>query len=224
MNSLWFILIVVGFNLIGWLIKKAGEQAEKRRRDIARKSAEMEALRTGRATETAQPERMDDSDQRRRQELAELRRRAAARREPTTSRGSVQQPTGTSAPSPLEILLNLPPGSTSGGTVSPRPARLPKASKKSKAARIDPEIKRQREEAERRKQQLIEQQAAEARRREAQRTRGLGTSLEQRLLRDAKALPVNAPAGADSLTPRTAAEWRRAIAMNEILSRPVTLR
>lgn len=217
------------------LFKHLAAQAEKRRLQQAQQRAELEMLRTGRTIETssdspgARPTQSRDNEERRREELAELRRRAAARRSPQTqtqSRDPIQAPTPTPArspaPNPLELLLGLPPGTTTGGTVSPVPMRTPKT----RAQRGESESKKRRLEQQRLRAQQL---AAEARRNQERleqqaRAARAAATVEQRLLRDAKPVspaPVRAAIG---IAPRSAADWRRAIVMNEILSKPVSLR
>lgn len=245
MNSLWFILVVAGLSFVQWLFKHLAAQAEKRRLQQAQQRAELEMLRTGKNIESSdeaepRPGRARDNEERRREELAELRRRATARRTPQTqaqppqqtkvqgqveSQSQTPKPSRSPAPNPLEILLGLPPGTMTGGTVSPAPARTPRP----RPQRNDAESKKRRIEQQRlraqqlaaeakRNQQRLEQQARAARAASA-------AALEQRLLNEAKAASSLQSARASiGIAPRSAAEWRRAIVMNEILSKPVSLR
>ncbi|MBX3388311.1 MAG: hypothetical protein KF691_02520 [Phycisphaeraceae bacterium] len=241
MNSLWFILIVAGFSFLQWLFKVLAAQAEKRRFQHAQQRAELEMLRTGKSVESsdepeARPSPARDNEDRRRQELAELRRRAAARRTPqpqSQTQAQTQTPKSTRppAPNPLEILLGLPPGTTTGGTISPSPARtLPPSQPRPVSSRTDSEAKKRRLAQQRiRAQQL----AAEAKRNQerleqqarAARAAASAATVEQRLLRAAQPVPAS-PAISHSfgMVPRSARDWRRAIVMNEILSKPVSIR
>lgn len=225
------ILIVVGFSVAQGIYKYLAEQAEKRRKHQALQRQEMELLRTGRSAAPSEQSAPSDPETRRREELAELRRRAQARREPQSSpqqQIDPQQPKKSRTPNPLEVLLGLPPGSTSGGTVSPSPARTPKM--RPQKDRNDAQAKRRRMEQQRLR---LEQAAAEARRKQeildvqARTTRAAAeaAALDLRILRDAKPLPgATSPLANIGVVPRSAADWRRAIAMNEVLSKPVSLR
>lgn len=227
-TQLIFILIVVGFSVVQAIYKHLAEQAEKRRKQQAVQREEMELLRTGRSGAPTEQSSPSDPEARRREELIELRRRAQARREPqppTQHQAEQQRPakSGQAAANPLEILLGLPPGSTSGGTVSPSPARTPRPQKD----RGDAQSKRRRQEQQRLR---AEQAAAEAKRKQElaelqARTTQAASVVEQRLLRAAKPVGTSrSPQGSIGLVPKNGAEWRRAIAMNEILSKPISMR
>ncbi|HEX8878033.1 MAG TPA: hypothetical protein VF777_14890 [Phycisphaerales bacterium] len=114
------ILLVVGGSMLQWIFKTLAEQRAVRRARLEMQQRELEALRTGR--EPAPPMGVP-AEFSREAELEELRRRAQARAEQASREERVDpgmpmpQPT---QPNPLEILLGLPPGSTSGGTVPPR--------------------------------------------------------------------------------------------------------
>lgn len=241
MNSFIFILVVAGFSVAQWLFKYLAAQAESRRQQQAQQRAELDLLRTGRTTADTEQSAPIDSDARRREELAELRRRAQARREPQAGVQMPKQTGRSGAATPLEILLGLPPGTTSGGTVAPNssgsprsalPSTLTKPGKSSRPQkdRSDPEARRRRQEQQRLR---AEQSAAEARRRQqifesqanAARAASQASAMEQRLLHDAKPIPAaRSPLGKMGVVPRSAAEWRRAIAMNEVLSKPIAMR
>lgn len=232
------ILVVVGFSALQWLFKHLAAQAEKRRLQQAKQRAELDMLRTGRTTEASEQSSPIDSDARRREELAELRRRAQARREPENS--PTEQTNRPSTATPLEILLGLPPGTTSGGTVSPTPSRgsgTPRPSTLTAPTKSRQQKDRSDREAKRRKQEQqrlrAEQSAASIRRQKeiadlqarTARAAAMSGAVDQRLLRDAKPI-ANDPSAlrAIGIVPRNAAEWRRAIAMNEVLAKPVSLR
>ena len=240
MNSFIFILIVAGFSFLQWLFKHLAAQAEKRRQQQAQQRSELELLRTGRAADVSEQSSPIDSDARRREELAELRRRAQARREPEAQVDSPRPSERASTATPLEILLGLPPGTTSGGTVSPTSSRAPRTARPStlnaptksrpQKERGDPEAKRRRQEQQRLRAQ---QSAAEARRQQeildlqmrTARAAAQAGVVDQRLLRDAKPIGGGRSApGTIGVVPRSASEWRRAIAMNEVLAKPISLR
>jgi len=95
--------------------------------------------------------------------------------------------------------------------------------------RSDPEARRRRQEQQRlraeqaaaearRKQQILELQANSAR------AASQASAMEQRLLHDAKPISTARSLGKIGVVPRSAAEWRRAIAMNEVLSKPLAMR
>ena len=225
----------MGFSFLQWLFKHLAAQAEKRRVQQAQQRADLDLLRTGRAADASEQSSPIDSDARRREELAELRRRAQARREPESGTSEQQgRPTGAT---PLEILLGLPPGTTSGGTVSPKSTRssgTPRPSTLTAPTKSRQQKDRADREAKRRKQEqarLRAEQAAASIRRQQEiadlqaRTAAQTSAVNQRLLRDAKPVTAgHAPLGTIGVVPRSPAEWRRAIAMNEVLSKPVSLR
>jgi hypothetical protein len=111
------VLLIFGGSALQWLLKTIAEQKAARQRQLEIEQRELELLRTGRE---AAPPMGVPREFSREAELAELRRRAQARADP-----GMPMPTGQPAgqPNPLEILLGLPPGSTSGGTVPPRSPR-----------------------------------------------------------------------------------------------------
>jgi len=234
-TQILFLLVVVGFSFLQWLFKHLAAQAEKRRVQQAQQRADLDLLRTGRAADASEQSSPIDSDARRREELAELRRRAQARREPESGTSEHQgRPTGAT---PLEILLGLPPGTTSGGTVSPKSTRssgTPRPSTLTAPTKSRQQKDRADREAKRRKQEqarLRAEQAAASIRRQQEiadlqaRTAAQTSAVNQRLLRDAKPVTAgHAPLGTIGVVPRSPAEWRRAIAMNEVLSKPVSLR
>jgi len=234
-TQILFLLVVVGFSFLQWLFKHLAAQAEKRRVQQAQQRADLDLLRTGRAADASEQSSPIDSDARRREELAELRRRAQARREPESGTSEQQgRPTGAT---PLEILLGLPPGTTSGGTVSPKSTRssgTPRPSTLTAPTKSRQQKDRADREAKRRKQEqarLRAEQAAASIRRQQEiadlqaRTAAQTSAVNQRLLRDAKPVTAgHATLGTVGVVPRSPAEWRRAIAMNEVLSKPVSLR
>ncbi|MBX3379827.1 MAG: hypothetical protein KF805_07010 [Phycisphaeraceae bacterium] len=238
MNSLYFILLVAGFSFVQWLFKHLAAQAEKRRLQQAQQRHDLEMLRTGRNTEDSEPAAPIDSQARRREELAELRRRAAARRGPRTEAQPPRSSGGSNTATPLEILLGLPPGATTGGTVSPSRARAPRpeklrAAQQQSQGQFQEQEQSDREEKRRRQAQRLraEKAAADLRRKQeqfelrAQTARAAqAKEFEQRLLRDSKAISARGPLGTIGVVPRNAAEWRRAIAMNEVLGKPVSMR
>ncbi len=260
MNGGWtqliFVLAVVGFSFLRWLFQQIAAQTEKRRQQQAIERDQLEALRTGRApsvqaqsdTQSAEQEAFE-TEARRREELAELRRRAAARRGALKSGPQVRVPGG-QAPSPLEILLGLPPGATTGGTVSPRPrptsrTQVPPTGRKADGVMTDPEKQARRWEQQKRRAEA-EAAAAEARRRQEGQERrarervqreamvsgdsamSQARAIDERLLKTAKPVAQVPRTGGTmagiGTVPRHAAEWRRAIIMNEILNRPLSLR
>jgi len=234
-TQILFLLVVVGFSFLQWLFKHLAAQAEKRRVQQAQQRADLDLLRTGRAADASEQSSPIDSDARRREELAELRRRAQARREPESGTSEQQgRPTGAT---PLEILLGLPPGTTSGGTISPKSTRssgTPRPSTLNAPTKSRQQKDRGDREAKRRKQEqarLRAEQAAASIRRQQEiadlqaRTAAQTSAVNQRLLRDAKPVTAgHATLGTVGVVPRSPAEWRRAIAMNEVLSKPVSLR
>jgi hypothetical protein len=235
-----FILIFVGFSVAQGLFKYLSAQAEKRRQQQSQQRSELELLRTGRTAEVSEQSSPIDSDARRREELAELRRRAQARREPEAEVDSPRHSERSNTATPLEILLGLPPGTTSGGTAPPSSSRAPRTARPStlnaptksrpQKERGDPEAKRRRQE----QQRLRAQQSAAAARREQEildlqmrtaRAAAQAGVVDQRLLRDAKPIGGGRSAlGTIGVVPRSAAEWRRAIAMNEVLAKPISMR
>lgn len=249
MHGAWaqliFVLVVVGFSVLKWLFQQISAQAEKRRRQQAIDRDELEALRTGRdpspkADTAAAEQDSRDQEARRREELAELRRRAAARRGSPGQAPRQAKTSAGAAPSALEVLLGLPPGTTTGGTVSPVPRPMSKSPVPvGKAGARDPERQAKRLEQQKRRAQA---EAAEARRRQqeqenkarAQRAIAEAAALTQaralddRLLQSARPVRPAAPAGSPlsglGTVPRNAGEWRRAIIMNEILNQPLSLR
>lgn len=237
-TQILFLLVVVGFSFLQWLFKHLAAQAEKRRVQQAQQRADLDLLRTGRAADASEQSSPIDSDARRREELAELRRRAQARREPESGTSEQQgRPTGAT---PLEILLGLPPGTTSGGTISPKSTRssgTPRPSTLNAPTKSRQQKDRGDREAKRRKQEqarLRAEQAAASIRRQQEiaslqartaRAAAQTSAVNQRLLRDAKPVTAgHATLGTVGVVPRSPAEWRRAIAMNEVLSKPVSLR
>ncbi|MGH7242235.1 MAG: hypothetical protein ACREJD_02320 [Phycisphaerales bacterium] len=228
------VLIFVGASVAQGLFKYLAAQAEKRRVQQAQQRSELEILRTGRTSQAMPKAEAADGEARRREELAELRRRAAARREPQTSAPTQPQKQQTNRPTaatPLEILLGLPPGATSGGTVSPsaRTSRPPK-SRPAKGVN-DPEAKRRRREQQRLRaeqaaaQARHTQEALEQKARASARMAAQVSAVEQQLRRDSKPTSTGrAPLGGIGIVPRSGAEWRRAIAINEVLASPIALR
>ncbi len=118
------VLLIFGGSALQWLLKTIAEQKAARQRQLEIEQRELESLRTGR--EPAPPMGVP-AEFSREAELAELRRRAQARAEQSSREERVDpgmpMPQPTSQPNPLEVLLGLPPGSTSGGTIPPRSGR-----------------------------------------------------------------------------------------------------
>lgn len=115
------VLLIFGGSALQWLLKTIAEQKAARQRQLEIEQRELELLRTGREPAPPMGVPVEFS---REAELAELRRRAQARAEQSSREERVDpgmpMPQPTAQPNPLEILLGLPPGSTSGGTVPPR--------------------------------------------------------------------------------------------------------
>jgi hypothetical protein len=116
------LLVILG-SVAQWIMKTVAEQKAARRARLEFEQRELEALRTGRE----QPKPMGvPAEFSREAELDELHRRAQARAEQSSRQERVDagstmpSPAPGQQPNPLEILLGLPPGSTSGGTVPPR--------------------------------------------------------------------------------------------------------
>ncbi|MBY0112730.1 MAG: hypothetical protein K2Y21_07910 [Phycisphaerales bacterium] len=112
---------IAAFSVLQWILKTVASQQAARQRRLQIEQQELEALRTGRQ---AAPPMGVPAEFSREAELAELRRRAQARAEQSSREERVDpgmpSPTPTQQPNPLEILLGLPPGSTTGGTIPPR--------------------------------------------------------------------------------------------------------
>ena len=160
------VVLIFGMSALGSIIRWAQRQAAEQKLKRAAEQREIDALRRGEAPRPGVLQSIppvptaerDQTEQRRRDQLAELRRRAAARqREQTAPTQLRTPPSAPSTPSPaggsaLEMLLGLPPGtltgnapgnapgnaggtSTPGGTAlpparvpGPRPARTPRPS------------------------------------------------------------------------------------------------
>ncbi|MCC6428435.1 MAG: hypothetical protein IT435_16655 [Phycisphaerales bacterium] len=220
--QLLIIVLFVGASGIGWVLRKVGEQAQKRAMEQEIQRRRLEALRTGKdvseipaepTAATEQPGRPApagspmDIAQRRRLQLEELRRRQAQR-----TRGSVGTPSVPGAPSrPRPVPL---PGG-SGPTVptvrspsqqpqrgaarpsAPSPSRRPGTQSSADAARREA-IQRQQERARRKIEEQARQQAAEARRREQ--TLAESESSTHRLVQD-----VSPTEGAYAFNPQAVA-------------------
>lgn len=117
------IFLIAGGSILQWVFKTIAEQKAARQRRLQIEQQELEALRTGRQQS---PPMGVPAEFSREAELAELRRRAQARAEQSPREERVDpgipqpSPQTSQQPNPLEILLGLPPGSTTGGTVPPR--------------------------------------------------------------------------------------------------------
>lgn len=249
-NSLIVVGVVILISFLKWVFQEVSKHAEKRRQQQARERQHLESLRTGRVDATIAENHPTShsaaSEAERREELAELRRRAAARRAANPDPPANKPP---ELPRALEILLGLPPGTTTGGTISPTPAPASRKSRpksrdrsrdKSRAlkpqrpqatgSQPDPEVEAQRRAQIRRDAdeenaaaEFRRQQVSSERHREQERARIVANraqGIDQRLLRDAK--PLSTQPG--EFVPKNAAEWRRTIAMNEVLGKPVSLR
>lgn len=245
--------LLMGASGISWILRKVGEQAQKRAALQELERRRQEALRTGRdpneiraedvaRTPAPAPQPADDAGaiaERRRLHLEELRRRQMSR----AQGGGVQIPQGPAMPRTI-------PGST--GTTVPTqgrsrgerrtPPQRPRADRgqlqtqgaaAAEAARRDA-IRRQQQNARQRAQQ---ENQAEAQRLSAQRADEAGVSTTSRLVKDvqdgAYATDPNkrALAGGGQIKrarvlgqEMTARDWRRAFIVNEILSEPVSMR
>jgi hypothetical protein len=210
-------LIVVGGGFIRWAATKLKEQAEQKRRADEVERRKLEVLRTGRdpgvlaeaATTPAQRQR-DEAAARQQQDAArrqaqieEFRRRQAERArqrmaQAEAPRTAPARPAAQVPPRPLPPIVTIP-GST--GPTVPQRAPAPRPAPKSPQPRTRP--------------------AAPP---------PAPTRAAQAPVRAATPAPNPAPAPAPSPAaealavanpPRTAAEWRRAIVINEILSAPL---
>lgn len=239
------VFLIAGGSVLQWLLKTIAEQQAARRARVEQEQRELEALRTGR--EPAPPMGVP-AEFSREAELEELRRRAQARAEQSSREERVDpgmpmpQPT---QPNPLEVLLGLPPGSTSGGTVPPRTSRgrdiaaerrkrqqgrgapAPRsesgqvqAEAAAKAARI--KAREQQKRAEKARREQAEQEARAAQAQQARAAQATAAAEKQRTQATAPkpARPTIAVGG----IPNSRASWRQALIVNEILNKPLALR
>lgn len=248
----WIVLaLVIGASIVSWIIRQVQEERERRQVRQEAASREMERLRTGRepgvgAESAEQMQRAQELQARRQQQLQELRRRQQerarqgqqqpmrveeARVGPSTSqtvRIPGQTGTGTTRQTPIIIV----PGS-SGTTVPTQrtqtparrtPAPQPQARPRPQPAR--PQQQRaqtpQRTVQPRQTRTLFPQAAPAPARPVApeappgpRRIAPAREAYEQR--------PVG-PKMLETIKPKTSAEWRRAIIMHEMLSKPITER
>lgn len=212
--KLIFFLIVFGFSFLSWVFRKLQEQAAKKKARDAVERRKLESLRTGRTisepvavpTDPAEAARQEAA--KRRAQIEELRRRqqervrqqAAAKTAPPTARPSTP-PRDRPVARPLPPIVKIP-GSTGPTVPQTRPLPTPKparpAPKRPVAKRPEPKPEPRRIAA-----PLTTQQPAPT--------------------APAPAGPAGV-SGAQPDRPRTPADWRRAIIMNEILSPPVSVR
>jgi hypothetical protein len=237
-------LIVVGFSVLSWVLRKLQEQAAKKKVQDEIEKRELELLRTGRAPSTpattqattppaasattTAPPTTAQTDVERRIEDLRRRREAMARRRAEGVPTPNAPPTGPvqarppAAPAPrTERPVVFVPGS-SGPIVPPRPrATPPVAPSQPRAAPVPPKAKRPTREEQRETKP-------------APRVAGRGTlaeRLERRDAAQAAAKPVQPAAGqpvaaqpADTSSPMTPTQWRRAIVARELLAPPISVR
>lgn len=244
------VLLIFGGSFLQWLLKTLAEQKAARQRQAEAEQRELEALRTGR--EPAPPMGVP-AEFSREAELAELRRRAQARAEQSARQDRIDpgmpmpQPTGQPAgqPNPLEILLGLPPGSTSGGTVPPRTGRsrdiaaerrkrqqsrstsIPQAESgddrgTAEARAVRMKAREQQKRADRARREQTELEARAARAQQARADQATAAAEKQRDLATAPRAPRAAVAVGG--LPNTRASWRQALIVSEILNKPLALR
>lgn len=234
------LLLFVGFSVLSWVFRKLQEQAQVRRVQMERERRQMEMLRTGKpgenepppAAPTSDAERLRDLAARRQAQLQELRRRAQER--VRAGQGRPQQPSR--EPPPLIFI----PGTT-GPTVpqqrpgqrpaarsrvpQPAPARTPVPARPGRATPGQDQRARQ--------PQPVPRPPQPTRRRDdLRRLTRAPEPAPPPAVPVAPAPPATArgaphrPAGGVLLDPSriSAADWRRAIVMNELLSPPLSLR
>ena len=229
MNPLIVVLLVVGFSILRWVVEQVGAAAKKRKEMQEQSVREHEALRTGREQgrsfqeQFAEIPEAQSPESRRAQELADLRRRAAARRRgapgaENPQSASAQSPRNTQQPNPLEVLLGLPPGATSG-TIVPSPPR--KQAQTSRKRDEESRRRAQRENAARLQAERQKQAAAAARQAE---TAARTAAQAKQQPRPSVAIFQNAAPAAGIPAADPASQWKRAFIMSEILSAPVSLR
>lgn len=199
------VALVVGSSIIGRVVKALSEQAEKRRREQARQRAELEALRTGKATPAVTPAKPALSARDTMEKMASQRPAGVL----------VNRPAGTvNLPPPLPIpdstrsapqKVHVQTGSSSGsrfGTPRTEPAKAQRRGSRTKAPPTSPPP-----------EQTAPLPKAEP---------------VRRLVSDAeKAAPTvkRTPAQLSLMgSPLDAKQCRRAVALSEVLGAPVSLR
>jgi hypothetical protein len=221
-------LIVVGFSVLSWVLRKLQEQAAKRKVQEQIERRELELLRTGRATTEAPqaqaaasgPPSQSEVDRR----IEELRRRreAMARRRVEEGGRTATPPISPTPPAPPQDRPMVFAG-TSGPFVPPRPRPV---------VLVPPPVPQQ-------ARTTPSRPRRDARPDEAQRAKptarasgrgNLASTLEKRdaaradqIAQTAPPAPAPAPRSADAV-PRSAAEWRRALISREVLAPPLGLR
>lgn len=213
------LLIVMGFSGLSWLFRKIQEQAAKKRAMDQLERRKLEALRTGRDVGAEASGDVDaqarEQAARRRAQIEELRRRQQER-----SRAKVNVPAAERTPPmrPLPPILRVPgssgptvPQRGPGRTTSIKPVPVPKPQRATQEKRRPQPPKPAR--------RPLEQRPVESRR--------ITAPLEQQQLTAAPPEPAPARevlAVTGVSRPRSAAEWRRAIVLSELLSPPKALR
>lgn len=244
MQLIGFVL-VVGLSALSWLFQKVAEQREKKRRvDLAEKRT-LETLRTGREpTEGEVPPSVTSRQQelaaKRQAQLEELRRRQQERaRQQTQPRPSAtvelprprapQPAPGPTRPPRAQPPIVFIPGSSGPIVVTPRkPARpgpqartpaRPPAQQVPRAGKRPAAAPRQRP-----SQRIAPAQPQERPAASASTSHGLLSDINTQ----APTAPVDLPTGQNmergENIPRTPGEWRRALVMREVLSKPLALR
>ncbi|MBM4107931.1 MAG: hypothetical protein FJ255_03835 [Phycisphaerae bacterium] len=216
--NLLVVAMIVGFSAIGWVVRKLQEQAAKKRaiEEVERRRSEL--LRTGKDPAlggpagppmTEQEARLREIAARRQAQLQELRRRAQAR----------QQQEG-----PGPVVVRAPTAGTPGrvpipATVAqpvPRVVRRPSAARPARAAQPTARPPQPRP---------AHQASADAKPKHVPPAHDVsehpeGESFAHRLVPD---VPIEAPVRAPVKTrfvPRSAADWRKALVLREIIKPP----
>jgi hypothetical protein len=219
--NLIVIALIVGFSALSWLARKLQEQAARKRalEEIERRRAEL--LRTGKdpgvvvePVLSAQEARLQEIAARRQAQLQELRRRAQMRQQqggsvtarvpglPPRASTPVPVPMPRPAPSPRPVPIARPPAPAPPRTPSRgpvEPARRPRSAPPA----------------------AVPRPARPAAIRPAPRPEVIGESHAERLVPDVPLEPPRPKAGHRRWSPRSAAEWRRAVVLAEILGPPV---
>lgn len=224
------LVLVFGFSALSWVFRKLGEQRAKKRAQDIIEQRKLEALRTGRSVEIVVVEddkeiRAREQAARRRAQIEELRRRQQERMRAQGSRVSIPPapptvpPVRTPPTRPLPPIIRVP--GSSGPTVPQRPARpreirpVP-VPRPQRAAPVQQERKRPQQS---RPSRRVPEPTPETPRVPA----SAAPSVAPVAAQDAAARPAT-PMLAGMERPRTAAEWRRAIVLNELLSPPKAMR